>query len=274
MNKFTTSDGLNLAFEDEGEGPVLLCLPGLTRDIRDFDEMAPLISGVRLVRLTSRGRCGSDWDENFMNYSAPVEARDALELLDHLRIEKAAIIGTSRGGILAMILAASAKHRLSGVLLNDVGPVLGQADLDEIAARVGINPPYKSYAQAEKEYPASFEGFANVSAKRWGVEVRRLWAETPDGLVIRYDPKLGDAVRTVMGQPAPDLWPLFDAMEGIPLALLRGENSTLLSAETAAEMQHRRPDMIFAEVKDRAHIPFLDEPESLAVINQFIRCVS
>ena len=112
----------------------------------------------------------------------------------------------------------------------------------------------------------------NVSEARWDVEVRRLFEQTEAGLAIRYDPKLRDAVLSA-GNLAPDLWPLFDALEGVPLALLRGANSTLLSGKTAAEMRRRRPDTLFAEVPDRAHIPFLDEPESLAVIKEFIKLV-
>ena len=274
MKRFTTSDGLSLAFRDEGAGPAILCLPGLTRDINDFNELAENISGVRLIRLDSRGRGASDWDSNFHNYAVPVEARDAVELLDHLGLEKAAVIGTSRGGILAMVIAATAKSRLSGVLLNDIGPVIGEAAIADIFDHLGVNPPYKTYEQAAREYPTSFEGFPNVSAERWMVEVRRLWKETPQGLAIRYDPKLADAVRATSSRGNPDLWPYFDAFDGLPLALLRGENSTLLSRATADEMRARRPDMLCAEVKDRAHIPFLDEPESLALIHAFIRSIS
>ncbi len=270
MQKFKTSDGLNLAYMDEGQGPALLCLPGLTRDINDFNELAVSISGVRLIRLDARGRGASDWDQNIRNYSAPIEARDAVELLDHLDLQKAAIIGTSRGGILAMILAMSAKSRLSGVLLNDIGPVIGGTAIGEIIANMGQNPPYKTYDEAARDYPKTFDGFPNVSPERWQTEVRRLWQETPDGLRIGYDPKLAVAVAEAAKKPTPDLWPFFDAFSDLPLALLRGENSTLLSAETAAEMRHRRPDMLFATVKDRGHIPFLDEPESLGVINAFI----
>jgi len=270
MQKFKTSDGLALAYKDEGQGPAILCLPGLTRDINDFNELAESITDVRLIRLDSRGRGASDWDDNINNYSAPIEVRDTVELLDHLGLEKAAIIGTSRGGILAMILAMSAKSRLSGVLLNDIGPVIGGAAIGEIMANMGQNPPYKTYEEAARDYPQTCDGFANISDERWQTEVRRLWREAPDGLHIRYDPKLGQAVAKAAKTPTPDLWPFFDAFSDLPLALLRGENSTLLSPETAAEMRRRRPDMLFATAPDRGHIPFLDEPESLAIINAFI----
>lgn len=270
MPHFKTSDGLNLHYCDDGSGTPILCLPGLTRDGRDFDEMAPHLSGIRLIRLDSRGRGKSDWDPEPLNYTVPIEARDALELLDHLGLEKAGVIGTSRGGMLAMLIAAMAKHRLSGVLLNDVGPVLDKADLKAIVDSVGKNPPYKTYEDAAKRYPDDWPGFPGVPAERWQTEVRRLWKETPEGLAIRYDPGLKIATEAVFNGPEADLWPLFDAMADLPLALLRGANSRLLTPETVTEMRRRRPDMLFANVPDRAHIPFLDEAESLDIIRRWI----
>lgn len=270
MQRFKTGDGLSLAYLDQGQGPAVLCLAGLTRDHHDFDEMAAHLPDVRLIRLDARGRGQSDWDPNPMNYSAPVEARDALELLDHLGLEKAAVIGTSRGGILAMLLAVMARKRLSGVLLNDVGPVIERPALELIVKFLGHNPAYRNYEEAAANYPDFCVGFANISPERWQVEVRRLWQETESGLKIRYDPALQVQAKASLDAPDAHMWPLFDAFAGLPLALLRGANSTLLSPETALEMQRRRPDMLFAEVPDRGHIPFLDEPESLDIIHKFL----
>ena len=115
------------------------------------------------------------------------------------------------------------------------------------------------------------QGFHDVPADRWRTEAAKHYRETPDGLAINYDARLRDAVLEAGAQPAPDLWPLFDALDGLPLALIRGANSDLLSFETAAEMRRRRPDMIFADVPDRGHVPFLDEPESLSAIRDWIR---
>ncbi len=270
MAFFTTSDGLRLAYSDQGEGPAVLCLAGLTRTLHDFDEMAAALSGIRLIRMDYRGRGQSDYDPDPMHYSVPIEARDAVELLDHLDLPKAAVVGTSRGGMIALFLAATARQRLTGIVLNDVGPVLDRDDLGRIVEYVGLNPSYKSYDEAAQKYPAMCLGFANVSAARWRVEVERLWEQSDAGLVNRYDPALRRSVEAVFNGPEVDLWPLFDAANGLPLALLRGQNSLLLSRETVAEMQARRPDMLFAEVPDRAHIPFLDEPESLEILNAFI----
>lgn len=270
MQHFTTSDGLKLAYTDEGRGPAVLCLAGLTRDHHDFDEMAAWLDGVRLIRMDYRGRGDSDWDPNPMNYSVPIEARDAVELLDHLGLDKVAVIGTSRGGMLGMFLAATARARLTGVLLNDVGPVLNKEALGEIVHYVGRNPAYKTYEEAAAHYPVFCEGFDNISPERWRVEVERLWKKTETGLAVRYDPGLKVSTEATFNGPDLDLWPLFEALNGLPVALLRGANSTLLLKDQAAEMRARRPDMIFAEVPDRGHIPFLDEAESRAVITEFL----
>ncbi len=271
--KFTTSDGLQLAYEDEGEGPVLLCLPGLTRNARDFDDLAATIDGVRLVRLTYRGRGESDRDANFMNYNVPQEARDAIELLDHLGIGRAIYVGTSRGGIIAMLTAAMARDRLAGVVLNDIGPQIDAGGLGRIFDYIGRQPKARSFDEAalvlRETMGAEFPG---LSLADWRLQATRWLEESPEGgLRLNYDPKLRDAMRAQAEGEQPDLWPLFDALEGVPLGLLRGANSDLLSRETVAEMQRRRPDMVYREVPDRGHVPFLNEPESLAVINEVVR---
>lgn len=270
MKTFQTSDGLTLAYQDEGEGLPVLCLAGLTRNSNDFNFLAPHLKHLRMIRLDYRGRGASDYDPNWQNYTVPIEGRDAMELLDHLGLEKAGIIGTSRGGMIAMVLAMVAKDRLLGVLLNDIGPVLDPKGLALIADYIGNKPPYHTFAEAAADRPNVMINFANVPAERWLAEVSGQYIETPNGLDLRYDAKLRDGVIATLGADAPDLWPFFDALAGLPLALLRGENSNLLTAEAAADMQARRPDMIFAEVPDRGHIPFLDEPESLSVIAQWL----
>ena len=131
MRGFETEDGTRLAYLDEGEGVPVLCLAGLTRDRRDFSYLAPHLGGVRLIRLDARGRGASGWADP-ATYTVPQEAADAIALLDHLGIESAGVIGTSRGGLLAMWIAATAKERLRGVCLNDIGPVIDEAGLDVI----------------------------------------------------------------------------------------------------------------------------------------------
>ncbi len=271
MQHFTTFDGLKLAYMDEGTGMPVLCLPGLTRNSADFDYLAPHLPDVRLIRLDYRGRGASDWAEDPLTYSVPVEARDVTALLDHLGLEKAAVLGTSRGGIIAMMLAATAKDRLIGVALNDVGPVIEQISLDRIMLYLGINPKFRTRADMAAAMPAGMAGFANVPMQRWLEEAERQTLETAQGLAVNYDPNLRVVFEAATQQDSPDLWPLFDAMNGLPLALIRGANSDLLSPDTAAEMRKRRPDMVFTNVPDRGHIPFLDEPEALSVIRSWVK---
>lgn len=270
MAVFHAPDGAELFYLDEGEGQPVLCLAGLTRTGADFDFMAAhLLPGVRLVRPDYRGRGRSAWTGE-ASYSVPQEARDAVALLDHLGIGRAAVIGTSRGGLIGMFLAATARDRLAGLLLNDVGPELEPAGLERIFGYLGRDPGFASHAEMAAAMPGLMPGFEDVPEGRWLDDVRRHYDETPQGLRINYDPALRAAFLKVFEGPAPDLWPLFDAAQGLPLALIRAANSELLSERAAAEMRRRRPDMIFAEVPGRAHVPWLDEPEALAAIRAFL----
>lgn len=278
MKHFTTSDGLKLAFHDEGTGLPLLCLPGLTRNSADFQ---PVVDGfgdrARIIRLDLRGRGDSDHDPNYGNYNVMVEGRDAVELLDHLGLETAAILGTSRGGLIAMTLAAFVKERLLGVMLNDVGPHLEPVGMERIKTYLGVPPEWETLDEAARAYvEGSAAEFPGVDAAKWKWFLGKVWLQTPMGIHMRYDLKLRDAMLEALeamaasGEPM-DFWPFFDMLQGVPLALLRGGNSDLLSPETTAEMQRRRPDMAFTLVADRGHIPFLDEPESVAAIDAFLR---
>ena len=263
---FQSQDGTDLAYRDEGSGFPVLCLPGLTRTMGDFAYVMAHLPPCRLILIDYRGR-GASGFSGAATYTVPQEVKDVLALLDHLGVAKAAIIGTSRGGLIGMLLAAMAKDRLLGLCLNDVGPVIETAGLDRIKDYVGRNPAARTHAALAAALPRNMPGFANVPDSRWLEEARLHYAQGPDGLTITYDPALRQAFLAAFQGPPVDLWPLFDACAGLPLALIRGANSDLLSVETAAEMRRRRPDMDFAEVPDRAHIPFLDEPKALACLH-------
>lgn len=269
---FTAPDSARLAFDDTGTGLPLLCLAGLTRSMADFEYLLPHLPPVRVIRMDYRGRGASDWT-GADTYTVPQEAKDALALMDHLGIDRFAVLGTSRGGLIGMLLAALAKPRLMGLCLNDVGPVIDSAGLDRIFAYVGRDPVQKSHAALAEAYGKLLPGFANVPTSRWLAEAQKQSVEIEGGLKTPYDPALRDAFLKAFDGPPVDLWPLFDALAELPVALIRGQNSDLLSVDTAAEMQRRRPDMIFASVPDRAHIPFLDEPESLTAIHAFLKAV-
>lgn len=269
MPHFEAADGTHLYFTDEGTGTPILCLAGLTRTSRDFDYVATHLSGVRLIRMDYRGRGQSDWADP-ATYTIPQEGQDALFLLDHLGLQKAAILGTSRGGLIAMGLAATVKERLLGVALNDIGPEIADAGLNAIKDYLGRRPSFQSLDDAIAKRGSVMAGFANVPQTRWAQEVMLHYRAAPDGLDITYDPALRDAVLNNGAQPVPDLWPFFDALEGLPTALIRGANSDLLTPATSDEMRRRRPDMIFADVPDRGHVPFLDEPAALDALRAWI----
>ena len=265
---FTAPDGARIAYRDEGQGLPLLCLPGLTRSMSDFDYLLPHLPPLRLIRMDYRGRGASDWT-GAATYTVLHEAKDVIALLDHLGLAQAAILGTSRGGLIGMVLGAMARSRIKGLILNDVGPEIAPEGLTRIFDYVGRNPAAKTLAD-HAERLARTPGFANVPMSRWLDEAARQTVETPEGLRIPYDPALREAFLAAFEGPPVDLWPMFDTLAGLPLALIRGANSDLLTPETVAKMRARRPDMAFAEVPDRAHIPFLDEPEAVALIRAFL----
>ncbi|SDL06340.1 alpha/beta fold hydrolase [Aliiruegeria lutimaris] len=274
---FTTPDGLRLAYNDTGHGHPLLCLAGLSRNMDDFAPVvAHFASRARVLRLDSRGRGRSDRDPDFHNYSVLQEARDVVALLDHLGLEKVSILGTSRGGLIAMSLAMVNPERLHGVIFNDIGPVVDPAGLADIMGYLGYKPSYSSFEDAADRLPeAMAPRFSNVPRATWQAFAEALWFETPQGLDIRYDPALRRAVLEQAAEGAlPEIWPLFEALAPFPVALIRGENSNILTRETAEEMRRRKPDLIFAEVPDRGHVPFLDEPESRAVISAYLESVT
>lgn len=269
MPDFFAPDGARIHYTDEGAGTPILALAGLSRNGSDFDYVAPFLSGNRLIRMDYRGRGRSEWSGP-ETYTIPTEAADVLALLKHLKLEKVAILGTSRGGLIALLLAVIAKHNLTGVCFVDIGPELSATGLETIKDYIGKNPSQKTYAEAVTMRSQLLAGFRNVPDSRWREEVEMHYVEGENGLQINYDPALREAVIAAGAQPIPDLWPLFDALDGLPLALIRGANSDLLTPETKQEMLRRRPDMIHTDVPDRGHVPFLDEPASKEVLRAWI----
>ncbi len=273
MAYFTTSDGLSLHYTDQGDGVPLLCLSGLTRNGTDFDYAIPALSGARVIRLDYRGRGQSDRALDYMSYNIPRETQDVLELMEHLGLQKAAVLGTSRGGLIALTMAALVQDRLLGVCFVDIGPVIEMQGLQAITGYLGFNPPWVDHEEAAQVYGARIAGFQNVPHARWLEEVQKHYAQTDEGLSINYDPKLRDAVLASFDPEAeaPDLWPLFETLEGKPVAAIRGDGSDILSAQTLSEMQVRLPGLIATTVPDRGHVPFLDEDESVDVLSRWIK---
>lgn len=273
MPAFDTADGLSLHYADEGTGPPVLCLAGLTRNSADFKFVMPFLAGHRVIRMDYRGRGQSEYADDVTTYSIPQEGADAIALLDHLGLERATILGTSRGGLIAMMLAATHPDRLAGAILNDIGPEIAPGGLERIMDYIGRRPSFADYDSAAaglaQVYAAEFPG---VPEARWRVQAEMMWAETGDGLDLRYDARLRDAMLAqAAAGPAPDLWPLFDALAALPLTVIRGANSDLLSGDTLARMQARAPAMRAVTVPDRGHVPFLDEAGALAAIHSHLK---
>lgn len=274
MSYFTTDDGIRLHYTDTGpdSGRPLLCLAGLTRNGRDFSFVAPHLTDLRLITLDTRGRGASDHDSDYMNYNVIREGHDALELLDHLGLDKVTLLGTSRGGLIAMALAASHPERLQGVILNDIGPIVGAAGIARIMEYVGKQPRAKTLDQAAADMKAALEPeFPGIPLEVWRQQADYQYEQTDSGLKLRYDARLHKALLEQAATGAtPDMWMFFEALAKLPLAVIRGANSDILSPETLTEMQRRHPGMIAAVVPDRGHPPFLDEAESLAAIRQLL----
>lgn len=270
-------DGLQLYVRDynggeAGKTPVL-CLAGLTRNTRDFDDIAAhMAAGRRVIAADMRGRGRSAYDPKWENYSLPVETGDVLAILGALGIPKVVVLGTSRGGLLASLLAVMKPDVLAGVVLNDVGPEIDPRGIARIASYVGVAvaPPQtwdEAMARAKDINGPHFE----MPDSEWMRMTRATYREENGRPVLDYDMKIGDATRAQMAQPQQfDPWMLFGAYAKIPLLTVRGANSDLLSAETVAKMRAAKPDMRSVEIPGRGHAPLLNEPEAVGAIDAFL----
>lgn len=270
MAMFTAADGRRLHFEDEGTGPAILCLAGLSRNLRDFAHVPAGLPDHRVIRLSSRGRGGSDHAVDPMaEYQIPVEAGDALALLDHLGIARVGVLGTSRGGILGMAMTAMRPGLVTSLALNDVGALVQTAGLLRIAGYVGKAPEASSFAEAAEIMRAAHAAdFPGVPLARWEAHARAVFNEDNGAPALSYDPALAAATLGALDPAVPqiDLGPLFAATLGVPVLTIRGANSDILTAETLTAMAAQHPDFTAVTVADRGHAPFLDEPEAVAAL--------
>jgi pimeloyl-ACP methyl ester carboxylesterase len=279
---FTARDGLRLygrhypaAFFDGAVRRPLLCLPGLSRNSRDFHEIAVALSqraeGPRDVyTLDYRGRGLSESDPDWQNYNVPSETTDALDFMTVTGISGAAILGTSRGGLIAMVMAAMQPRAVGPVILNDIGPVIEQKGLGRISAYVGRIPLPGTWAEAgELVHDMSRRAFPGVPDTEW-VEVAKQWFNERKGRPAPgYDPALSNAL-SVLDGPIPALWPQFEALKRVPVLVLRGETSDILSVETVEEMRHRHPALSFMTVPGQGHAPLLRDAETIDAVGRFL----
>jgi pimeloyl-ACP methyl ester carboxylesterase len=254
-----------------------VCLPGLARTGLDFDPLARALAGhpehKRLVlALDYRGRGRSEHDPDPRNYNVAVELADLQAVLTASGVERAVFIGTSRGGILTMLLAALHKEVFGGAVLNDIGPVIETEGVLRIKTYVGKLPRPDSFDAGAEILRALFGAqFPRLSGRDWLTGAQRMWEERNGRLVPTYDEKLSATLDGVdLEHPLPPLWDAFDALAGVPLMVVRGANSDILSEATVAAMQARRPDLALIEVPDQGHPPLLAEPEIIDRVVGFL----
>lgn len=273
---FSVEDGLRLHYRDypgDTSRPPILCLPGLTRNARDFAAVAERLSPqFRVLCLDFRGRGGSDFDPQPKRYLPPVYARDSIALLDHVGVDKAIIIGTSLGGIVAMIIAAMAPDRIVATILNDVGPELSEVGLERIRDYVGSGKVFSSWAEAaqavadnQSRLPAAW------GDEQWERMARRVCRVSGEGAIrFDYDPAIAEPFRHSTGKSDADMWPLFDALAEKPMLVVRGELSELFTADGLRQLGERSPKVRTVTVVGAGHAPELDEPEAVAAIDSFL----
>ncbi|QRM27993.1 alpha/beta fold hydrolase [Microvirga sp. VF16] len=265
----SATDGLKLYARDygseTGDALPVICLPGLARTSEDFHDLAEALSRDpshprRVLSLDYRGRGRSEWDEDWRNYDLKIELDDTLRMLAAAGIERAIFIGTSRGGLITMALSAVRPELIAGAVLNDVGPVLEAKGLMRIRGYVGkLSTPRTMSEAAEILRQISQSQFPLYTYEQWERMARGTWRESEDGFVLNYDPNLAKNLETLdLEGPLPDLWPLFENLKPVPLLVIRGNNSDLLTVETLRMMQERHPHLTAITLPDQGHTPSLD----------------
>lgn len=277
-------DGLKLharvwGVEHRDNAPVV-CLPGLSRTAADFDALAAAIASDpvrprRVLALDYRGRGESEYDRNPQNYNPAVELGDVIAVVTALQAVPAIYIGTSRGGLLTMLLAAARPGLIAGAVLNDIGPVIELEGLLRIKGYVGRLPQPRSIDEGAEILRCQFGAhFPRLTPADWRHAAHLTWRPANGRLILTYDARLRETLDVIdPRQPPPAMWDQFDALVGVPLMAIRGANSDILSVETLRAMKARRPDMKVIEVPDQGHPPLLGELVLRTEIGEFLRLV-
>jgi pimeloyl-ACP methyl ester carboxylesterase len=274
-------DGLRLHVRAWGArtapGLPVVCLPGLARTTADFESLALALTGPdapprAVYSLDSRGRGRSDYDRNPANYSFTVELADLVAALTALGIGRAVFVGTSRGGLLTMLLAAARPTAIAGAILNDIGPVIEPKGLVRIKGYVGKLPQPTSFDDAATIMRRLFGAqFPALTDDDWRAFAHRTFEQRGGRLVPNHDPRLAETLRGVdVERPLPSLWNEFDALARTPLMVIRGANSDVLSPATVKAMRARHKNLKTIDVVDQGHAPLLAEPAVLVRIAAFI----
>ena len=270
---WNSADGVKLHYRDhdgDRDRPPILCIPGLTRNARDFEPVANRFAGEwRVISIDLRGRGGSAFDPEPANYKPMVYVADILKLLDQLGIADAVFVGTSLGGICTMVLALGDRERIAGALLNDIGPVVDQAGIARIADYVGKPVTFSGWGDViDRTAARAHDVYPDYDRSDWERFVRRMAIEENGQVRFDYDMRIADNFESATS--APDVWPLYKALDGRPVTILRGELSDLLSAEIASQMATAIDDVELVTVPRVGHAPSFDEPESIAALERLL----
>lgn len=275
---WTSRDGLTLHYRDyagPADRPPVLALHGLTRNARDFEALADRYAGDwRVLAVDFRGRGASSHDPSPLQYMPPVYAADILQLLDQFEIAEAVFVGTSLGGLVTMVVAAFAPQRIAGVVLNDVGPELDRAGLDRIRSYVGQPLLFGGWDEAAAKFAETYgEVHPAYGADEWRRYAKRVCRETDHGIELDYDMAIAEPFKAMEEGPVPDAWPLYRALAGRPILILRGEKSDLFSAATAEKMREEVPGAELVTVPNVGHAPDFEEPEAIAAVDRLLQRV-
>jgi len=266
-------DGLRLHARDYGSrsGTALpvVCLPGLTRTVADFEVLAPVLAvngPRRVIALDSRGRGQSEYDRNPENYNLLVELGDLVAVLTALAVGPAIFIGSSRGGLLAMHLAVAHPMAIAGIVLHDIGPVIEPKGLARLRSYVGKLPQPRTFAEG-----ADILQFPSLTADQWLADAHRVWQLRDGAMALTYDKRLSRTLTTIdIERPLPPLWNEFEAFKRVPLLVIHGAKSDILSAQTVASMAARHPAMDVIEVADQGHVPLLEGEGTMRGLGEFV----
>jgi pimeloyl-ACP methyl ester carboxylesterase len=276
---YTSRDGLRLyarhyPVPGSMRRPVV-CLAGLTRNCRDFHDLATALAtvdeaGRDVYALDCRGRGRSQHDANWKNYSILVELNDVLDFMTMKGLDRAAVIGTSRGGLITLLMAVLRPNAMGAAVLNDIGPVIEREGLARIIAYVGRVPLPDDWEQATALVTEmNRRQFTAVSPEQWAEFARAVFNDDNGLPAPAYDPGLANAI-SVMDGPMPELWPQFTALAHVPLLAIRGENSDILSDKTFVEMRARHPRMTAVTVRGQGHAPLLKDTPTIGAIADFL----
>jgi pimeloyl-ACP methyl ester carboxylesterase len=278
----TAADGLRLHVRQYGShsdpGLPVVCLPGLTRTTADFDALAPALADAaglkrQVVAIDSRGRGLSEYDNNPENYNVVVELADVVTVLTTLTIGSAIFIGSSRGGILTMLMGATRPEAIAGVVLHDIGPVIEPSGLTRIKSYVGKISQPRTFEDGAAILQDLFAvQFPKITGEQWLAAAHRAWRDERGELRPTYDTRLALSLQDVdTEKPLPALWKEFDSLTKLPMLVIRGENSNVLSDATVTAMAAHHPGMQSIVVPGEGHVPFL-AGELVAEISRFVAC--